>query len=63
MPKVMIDMEMPKSCLECRFVREHKGLGLYGNYCPATGEYEFIPWNIIKKELRAEFCPLQEVKE
>lgn len=61
---VKIEMEMPKSCVECRFIREHKGPGLlYGNYCPATGKYEFIPWNIIEKELTASFCPLQEVKE
>ena len=64
MPKVMINMEMPECCAKCRFRREHKGIGLlYGNYCPATGKYDFIPWNIIEEELTASFCPLQEVKE
>lgn len=60
---IKIDMEMPRSCGECRFVREHKDPGLYGNYCPATGKYLFIPWNIIEKKLTASFCPLKEVKE
>lgn len=61
---IKIEMEMPRSCTECRFRREHKGPGLLcGNFCSATGKYNFIPWSIINNELTASFCPLQELKE
>ena len=52
MPKVMLDMEMPKSCSECRL--------------PANMECYLAEWAIHRgfdSERRHPECPLQEVKE
>lgn len=58
MPKVMIDMEMPKSCDDYKFL-------VYMRDFDATYEYPYCPYlkdkvDTSKKHTK---CPLQEVKE
>lgn len=55
MPKVMINMEMPKSCGECRFYFDDNRMGV--NYCALTAEETYYHAE------RPSWCPLQEVKE
>lgn len=55
MPKVMIEMEMPKSCGECRFYFDDNREGV--NYCALTAEETYYHAE------RPSLCPLQEVKE
>lgn len=51
MPKVMIEMEIPKSChFDCKFVHPTR------DYCLITG----TPLQASGKPIN---CPLQEVKE
>lgn len=52
MPKVMIEMEMPKSCGNCLI----KGLE---DICPLV-DFEYVGGYAVT---RHEKCPLQEVKE
>lgn len=61
MPKVMIEMEMPKSCIDCRFCRWADWKSMWACYamepvkCMSSKNYE------AEKKMRG--CPLQEVKE
>lgn len=56
MPKVMLEMEMPKSCSECRFcIYINSGTSLH---CKV--KQKEIP---LKMDARSTECPLQEVKE
>lgn len=60
MPKVMIEMEMPKYCRECRFCRYDSKYEEY--YCYAN----LVPIDItenVYEHIRQTQCPLQEVKE
>lgn len=63
MPKVMINMEMPKSCGVCRFfTKDHCEI----SYCSAKSEKLWlIPFREERdaKNNRPSWCPLQEVKE
>lgn len=56
MSKVMVNMEMPKSCSECRFcIYINSGISLY---CKV--KQKEIP---LKKDARSNECPLRKVKE
>jgi hypothetical protein len=54
---VKIEMEMPKSCRECKFY-EFISSDYTKVYCPVIGY-----WTHSKKGERSLECPLQEVKE
>lgn len=56
---VKIDMEMPKSCMYCRFVNiYHEPVAHKAYYwCPAMGQ------EVNGKRKRDKDCPLQEVRE
>ena len=56
MPKVMIDMEMPKSCSECKFCLFQVDLNMYCSALCAS-----FPGT--DDSIRIQECPLQEVKE
>ena len=58
MPKVMINMEMPKSCYYCDFLVHMRDFD-------ATNEYPYCPYlaNEVDISKRPPECPLQEVKE
>ena len=62
MPKVVINMEMPKSCSTCGFCSYNDGEGFAEDYynCVINGQFLGIepPYNKRHQE-----CPLQEVKE
>lgn len=63
MPKVMIEMEMPKSCGWCRFYTEDES---EISYCIAkSSERWIIPFREARDfaEQRPSWCPLKEVKE
>lgn len=53
---VKIEMDMPKSCAECRFNLDDNRMGV--NYCAITLE-ETDCYRVT----RTQECPLQEVKE
>lgn len=58
---IKIDMEMPKSCKECRF-----RISSYISYCIAKEPvFRPIPFEEERAKLnnRPSWCPLQEVKE
>ena len=59
MPKVMIEMEMPKKCEDCDFLTTMRDCDdeLY--------EYPYCPYlaNEVDTSKRPPECPLQEVKE
>ena len=57
MPKIMIEMEMPKSCRECKFY-EFISSDYTKVYCNVIGY-----WTNSKKGERSLECPLKEVKE
>ena len=54
MPKVMIEMEMPKSCHQCRFM-------LNFGFCAAKKDW-ILGGTMMNQEVSLD-CPLQEVKE
>ena len=61
MPKVMIEMEMPKGCRTCKFCRyDHIH---HWHYCcllsSDRGEH-VVSWSYKNRD---EFCPLQEINE
>lgn len=56
MPKIMIEMEMPKSCAECKFCLFQFDLNMY---CSALREC----FHGTDNSIRMKECPLQEVKE
>lgn len=61
MPKVMIEMEMPKSCRECRFCRyddKYEEFYCYANYLIPSDVTESV-----YEHIRRTQCPLHEVKD
>lgn len=56
MPKVMLEMEMPKSCAECKFCLYQNDLNMY---CSVLR----VCFPGIDDSIRMRECPLQEVKE
>ena len=57
---IKIEMDMPKSCRECRFCRYDCMYKEY--YCYAT----LIPFDVtesVYEHIRRTQCPLQEIKE
>lgn len=64
MPKVMIDMEMPKSCWGCKFSQINAIQNT--SICLLQAITNRDPWDppsIIDKGKKDDNCPLQEVKE
>lgn len=59
MSKVMIEMEMPKSCAKCRFLYVECGVNLCKIKPIKGGLSRFLNSN----DRRYHTCPLQEVKE
>ena len=56
---VIIDMDMPKSCEDCRFHQYHSGRDYV---CIATPM--FYPFNLANyKDGRKDFCPLKSTDE
>lgn len=55
--KVVIDMDFPKSCLECPLCKGEYGVGNEKSYCGAKADVE------CKWDKRAKNCPLKEIKE
>lgn len=53
MSKVMIEMEMPKSCRGCKILNH--------GFCAVA--YRHITTEEFDSDNRASWCPLQEVKE
>ena len=54
---IMIDMEMPKRCIDCRFMREDE-------HCNAIkSRIYFASFDGTVWRGRPEHCPLKEVKE
>lgn len=57
---VIIDMEMPQSCRQCRMIDDEFG------YCHATGnktagKVTFELWDCGQKGIKPDWCPLIEV--
>lgn len=67
MSKVMIEMEMPKSCNECRFVEEEYGTVHSSRITCKLTEISFPKFPAGDEKAycvcRHRTCPLQEVKE
>lgn len=59
MPKVMIEMEMPKSCIKCPYITL-KGNKHHFHYICAIKPLDFCD---LYTNMRHPQCPLQEVKE
>ena len=56
MPKVMLDMEMPRSCAECQFAMQTDAKR-FGYLCKLTFT------GVFTKETKPSWCPLKPVKE
>lgn len=64
MAKVMIDMEMPESCYDCRFVFDKFDGNKHKPCCAAFYGKDLVEACKSKPfEYRADFCPLKEIKE
>ena len=64
MPKVMINMEMPKSCWSCKFSQINPIQNT--SICLLQALTNRDPWEeplITEKGKKDAYCPLQEVKE
>ena len=55
---IMIDMEMPRCCIECPILRENDWCGIY---CPFVCEENNI--NIKQRTDRPSDCPLKEIEK
>lgn len=56
MPVIIIDMDMPEYCIECRFLTG----GLKMNYCAGAKGHKEVNGSLISRQ---KWCPLKEVKK
>ena len=59
MPKVMIEMQMPKGCGWCRFYTEDEN---YLSYCVAKSSERWMIPEIDLSDTMPSWCPLKECK-